>query len=226
MRALLSNPVMYRFQQSLVWSHKRDFHALLEHVMHLISAEKGRKARVLDIGCGDGKLSQRLGPHCDYVGVDLSEAYIAHARQAYASFGTFHVADLGDPAFHDMFRQGNPDLILLIGVMHHCDDTAVRAMFDNLISRFPEAKFLSIDGVYVDNQNPIARWVLDMDRGEHIRTIEGYRKLLPDHDYLLDNYLRFPFNMIVFFKGLDLKAIAASFFARGKSGAAASHARP
>lgn len=212
MKALLSHPVIYRFQQSLVWSGRRDFHALLEHVVNLISDEKGRKARVLDIGCGDGKLSQRLGPICDYVGVDLSEAYIAHAKQAYSQFGTFHVADLGDPAFHAQFQDANPDLILLIGVMHHCDDAAVRAMFDDLISTFPDAKFLSIDGIYVENQHPIAKWLLDNDRGEHIRDLAGYRRLLPAHDYLIDNFLRLPFNMIMFYKGMDLKQIAGAFF--------------
>ena len=212
MRAILSNPVIYRFQQSLVWSGKRDFHALLEHVVHRISQEKGRKARVLDIGCGDGKLSQRLGPICDYVGVDLSEAYIAHARETYGRYGTFHVADLGDPAFHAKFQDANPDLILLIGVMHHCDDTAVRGLFDDLIDRFPDAKFLSIDGIYVENQNRIAKWLLDNDRGEHIRDLAGYRRLLPTHDYLIDNFLRLPFNMVVFYKGMDLKKIAGAFF--------------
>jgi SAM-dependent methyltransferase len=214
MRFLLSNPLIYRFQQSLVWSGKRDFHALLEHVVGLISREMGRKARILDIGCGDGKLSQRLGPISDYVGVDLSEAYIAHARETYGKYGAFYVADLGDPAFHDRFKDANPDLILLIGVIHHCSDEAVRAMFDDLIDRFPQARFLSIDGIYVENQNPIAKWLLDNDRGEHIRNLEGYRKLLPKHDYIVDNYLRLPFNMVVFYKGMDLKGISQEFFQR------------
>lgn len=212
MRQILANPVIYRLQQSLVWSDKQDFNALLVAALAHLEASLGRKVRVLDIGCGDGKLAAKLGPHCEYRGVDLSPAYIEHARKTYGSFGSFLVADIGNPADHALLAQAKPDLILMIGVMHHCDDAAILHMFASLREQFPDAAFISIDGVFLPGQHWFAKLLLKLDRGEFIRNVEGYRRLLPTHDYMLRNFLRVPFDMIVFYKGVPLDQLAARLF--------------
>ena len=212
MRAILSNPLVYRLQQSLVWSGKRDFNALLIRAVEDLTTRLGRTIRVLDIGCGDGKLAARLGPHCHYTGVDLSPDYIAHARKTYAGLGTFHIADLGNASDYALFEQAQPDLILMIGVMHHCPDTAIRRILDRLAEKFSDAAFISVDGVYVPRQHWFAHLLLRFDRGEHIRNVEGYRALLPSHDYMLGNFLRVPFDMIVFYRRVPFEQLAAALY--------------
>lgn len=212
MRQLLANPVIYRLQQSLVWSDKQDFNALLLAALSHLESRLGRKVRVLDIGCGDGKLAAKLGLHCEYRGVDLSPAYIEHARKIYGGYGDFQVADIGNPAHHALLTQAMPDLILMIGVMHHCDDAAIMHMLASLREQFPNAAFVSIDGVFLPGQHWFAKLLLQLDRGEFIRNVEGYRRLLPTHDYMLRNFLRVPFDMIVFYKGIPLDQLAARLF--------------
>lgn len=216
MRSLLDNPKIYRKYQSLVWSGRKDFWGLLVHVVDHLNGRMGRKINVLDVGCGDGKLALLVGEHCNYTGVDLSEKYVAHANRSYAAYGEFRVADLGRRDSYELFQAVKPDLITMVGVIHHCADEVILQVMNEFVRKFPSAAFLSVDGVFVPNQNPIANLLLRLDRGEHIRTIAGYKKLLPDYDYILDNYLRVPFDMIVFYHNLDLKRLAERYFADRK----------
>ena len=58
--------------------------------------------RVADLGCGPGKITERLhglaGPTGEAVGIDNSTQRIAHAEQHYGKSGArFHCRDLLDP---------------------------------------------------------------------------------------------------------------------------------
>ena len=61
-------------------------------------------ARVLDIGCGDGRLSSRIRGWIDsIVGVDMAEEDLrrAHARKRMEDFARFAVADASRLPFQD-----------------------------------------------------------------------------------------------------------------------------
>ena len=62
------------------YQHNAGFVAVLgEPVLQLLAAKPGE--RILDLGCGDGVLTQRLQElGCDVVGVDSSAAQIAAAQ--------------------------------------------------------------------------------------------------------------------------------------------------
>jgi SAM-dependent methyltransferase len=84
----------------------------------------GRATRILDAGCGTGE--QTLGiarayPSAEVIGVDVSAASIARAREHGDRHGiraTFAVRDLLEP-LDDL---GTFDLIVSVGVLHHLDD--------------------------------------------------------------------------------------------------------
>lgn len=64
-------------------------------------------ARILDVGCGSGEISARLGdlfPHADIIGVDLIESHLDFAREKYANKAKhlhFKVEDAMNLSFAD-----------------------------------------------------------------------------------------------------------------------------
>src|SRR4051812_15232451 len=75
--------------------------------------------RVLDLGCGTGIYSQFFEPG-RYVGVDISQAYIA-AAQAKFPRHRFVVQD----AAQLPLEGGEFDACMISGVLHHLDDPTV-----------------------------------------------------------------------------------------------------
>jgi trans-aconitate methyltransferase len=72
---------------------------------------------VLDVGCGDGKISAAIArayPHGEIIGIDLSPAVIDSANSAFANYSNLHFAvqDAAKIHFNDQF-----DLIFSVSVM-------------------------------------------------------------------------------------------------------------
>lgn len=85
----------------------------------------GRLGRVLDIGCGTGRMMSLLSPRADSVlGIDLSRRMLALARSRIAGEGLANCT----VRQADMARIPSPDrsfdLVLLCMVLHYADDPA------------------------------------------------------------------------------------------------------
>src|ERR1035438_6608844 len=76
-RKFLERPGVYNFFQRAVGADRPRRRFMAEHVAPLGSA------RVLEVGCGPGTNCAWLPKSIEYVGCDLSEAYIAYARHVY-----------------------------------------------------------------------------------------------------------------------------------------------
>jgi tRNA (uracil-5-)-methyltransferase TRM9 len=80
--------------------------------------------RVLDLGCGNGRLGLFLRDHLDtvdYHGIDSSPALLDHAREALPE-ATFELRDIVE----NPPDSGDYDLVALFGVMHHIPGEAQR----------------------------------------------------------------------------------------------------
>jgi SAM-dependent methyltransferase len=149
-------------------SHERFAH---EHVR----ARPG--SRVLDLGCGPGHALEVLGD-VDYLGVDLSAEYIAAARERHGDRGRFRVVDVGAD---DLADAGRFDIVLAMGLLHHLDDSALRRMLTTVRSRLaPGARFVAIDPTLAEGQHPISRWLVSLDRGQHVRPPDALRALVAE----------------------------------------------
>ena len=131
--------------------------------------------RVLDCGCGPGDLREYL-PDVDYVGIDIDAQYIAEARRRFGDQAAFRLGPLGADT---MTEEAHYDLVLAWGVLHHLDDDQARE-FVSLARRGlkPTGRLVTLDPCYTDDQSRLARYVLEKDRGQHVRSLEEWRALV------------------------------------------------
>jgi SAM-dependent methyltransferase len=77
--------------------------------------------RVLDVGCGNGRLAQALAeklPTLAYVGVDASPPLLERARSRAPRGATFRLADFVERAPDAALPRGPFDAVALFGVLH------------------------------------------------------------------------------------------------------------
>lgn len=169
------------------------FRAIFSHAsvynlaQRLVGAEKARRMlvsdyfpesdgyRMLDIGCGTAEILRHLPGNLDYVGFDASETYISEAKKKFGDRGNFKAELVKKAALTHM----EPfDLVLAFGLLHHLDNDEGEALFALANKALkPGGSVISIDPVYVEGQNPLAKWIISKDRGERIRTPESYHSL-------------------------------------------------
>jgi SAM-dependent methyltransferase len=190
LRAVLTQPRVYDTFQRAVGAVKVR-RTLLDDYLR-----PARGQRILDIGCGPGEMLDAL-PDVEYVGFDVSEAYIDAARARYGTRGTFFV---GDVAAVDPPSLGRFDRVLAMGVLHHVDDATARDLL-GLAARVltDDGILATIDPTFSDRQNRIARMIVARDRGQHVRRVGAYEALartsfddirVGEHH----NLLRFPYS--------------------------------
>jgi SAM-dependent methyltransferase len=129
--------------------------------------------RILDIGCGPGTMVPFL-PHSEYVGLDASPNYIDRARRLFPQmrFVCQRVSQC------DVFERDHFDIVLALGILHHLDDTEALTLFRIAHDAMkPGGKFVSIDGVWTDNQSHVTKYLLSRDRGRFVRSEAGYLQL-------------------------------------------------
>jgi len=138
-----------------------------------IQAKAGES--VVDLGCGLAGILPYLDG-VSYVGVDADAECIATANKRFETKGRFVCADL-----LTMPASALPaaDLVLIRGFLHHLDDGHARAILKLAAQTLkPEGRLITIDPVRTEKQNPIAKLLVSMDRGPHVRYAPAYRALI------------------------------------------------
>jgi SAM-dependent methyltransferase len=174
-RRILGLPSCYRLLQSLAG---RDRAA--PRLLQLLAVKSGD--RILDIGCGTADILQYLPAGVDYHGFDISADYVAAARARFGSKGSFTVQPVTPEAADAL---GRFDVVIALGVLHHLTDAESDAVFtaaNKVLHR--NGRVITCDGAFVAGQNPLARLLLRLDRGRHVRTPDEYlaiaRRNFPD----------------------------------------------
>jgi SAM-dependent methyltransferase len=189
----LGNPFFYGWFQRAI-TRGRCSEILIRRYIRPVAGE-----RLLDLGCGIGKILDHLPP-VDYWGLDLNQNYIRFADKNFGHRAKFICADLCDIPWP---LQGFFDRVLAVGILHHLTDEQARLVLGHVRQRMkPRAKLITLDGCYEKGQSPIARMLLSMDRGRHVRTQEGYealaRSAFPQIRTQMERgFLRVPYSHVV-----------------------------
>lgn len=143
--------------------------------------------RILDIGCGPGYIVESI-PECDYVGYDIDPTYIEHAKRHHGGKGSFFCKVLTTA---DLEAQPPFDVIFLHGVLHHLDDGTAREVLDLARAALKTGGcLLTLDGYRTADTTGLGRWMLDNDRGRHVRSREAYLELVGDRFHKVEPFLR------------------------------------
>ncbi len=130
---------------------------------------------MLDIGCGPADILGYL-PAVNYWGLNISESYIQQAISRYGAKGLFACKILNQEDLHDLPAF---DLVLAIGLIHHLDDEAAVVLLNIAHSALKlGGRLVTIDPCLEAGQNPIARYLILKDRGQNVRTRDGYAALI------------------------------------------------
>ncbi len=131
---------------------------------------------VLDIGCGPAAFWARYQHVAGliYLGIEPNRAYVDAARSRFPGI-ELHAGTI--PGVRHSV-QGEFDLVVLEGVLHHIDDATAQEVLEFASERLaPEGRLVALDPVFLPRQNPVARVLARLDRGKHVRTLDGYREL-------------------------------------------------
>lgn len=165
-RTVLAKPWVYRTFRGLVKS-KAGRSALVDEYLKPRAGDA-----VLDIGCGTADVLEDF-PEVQYLGFDASESYIRYARARHGARGTFVNARVSRDTVDGEF-----DLVIALGVLHHLPDSDARDLFalaDSVLK--PTGRLVTVDPCFHDGQSALRRFVISLDRGEHVRMVGDYHEL-------------------------------------------------
>jgi len=167
LRKMLGNVGLYIALQKALGADRVRYRCLEE-------AELKPGERVLDVGCGPAYYLDRL-PDVEYHGFDTSPAYIEYARKRYGDRGQFRCEILTQEHLADLPRF---DAVLLFGVLHHMSDAECVTLLDLAARGLADGgRVISVDPTLHPGQGRVSRWMSENDRGEHVRTPEGFDTL-------------------------------------------------
>ncbi len=165
--------------------------------------------RVLDVGCGNGRLARFLADRgvrpLHYRGVDASPGLLALARERLAGCGLARLelehADWMEPDFEARLGDAAWDQVTAFGVLHHVPGRARReALAGQLARRVAPGGFLIVTAWRAEGLGELARRALPWERCQE-RTgvavdagdLEPGDALLPwKHDAEVARYCHFP----------------------------------
>ena len=138
--------------------------------------------RILDVGCGFGYLVNTFG-QCDYTGIDADIERVERARQIYGETATrrFLVADATQTGQDDK----SFDRTIGYGLLHHLSDEVASSCIRELV-RLTKKRIVFSDPVY-SKVHMISNILCRMDRGEHVRTEDGYLALCESNGVQVDS---------------------------------------
>jgi SAM-dependent methyltransferase len=128
-------------------------------------------ASLLDIGCGIGQYSTLASG--EYLGIDLNRRYINYAQSRRGGPGrSFRCVDV-----RDLSAEGRSfDVVLMVDFLHHLDECACHSLLETARAMTRRA-LVSFEPI-AEQRNPVGRWIVEHDRGDHMRPLVGLRALL------------------------------------------------
>ena len=189
---------MYSYFYSLIQKIilKKNFYVDL---IQLINKHKVNE--IIDIGCADSLILEHFNDEYLYYGYDLNSYFTNKSKSKYKNNNKLQFYNKGVDEID--FEKFDPDksIIVLAGLLHHISDSQV----ESFVNRTKNFKIITFDAVKLAGQKSITKLLMALDRGNYIRPLDNYKRLLPDFDFFIakNKYLRFPYDHLISTKNID-----------------------
>ena len=156
--------------------------------------------RILDLGCGTGDILAYLPNNIEYIGIDPNQSYIDSAQSRYPSRGQWQC---GPVTMDTVGPLGDFDMVLLLGVLHHCSDDAAIDLLRTAKSALKTGGVtLHLDGCLHAEASWFETMLYRLERGLYVRNQEGYAELMTqdfeeNSQQVVDGLLRLPYRYCV-----------------------------
>lgn len=170
LKGILKIPSIYTLYQRAVGADYARRWLIKEHVR----PRAGDK--IVDIGCGPGDMLEFL-PKPQYIGIDISEAYVREGQRRYGNSALFLQGTTED--YRSDTRLRDADIVMCLGVLHHLNDEEARQLLafarENLK---PTGRFVGAEPSYLVHQSRASAWIMSRDRGQNVRPESEWKSLL------------------------------------------------
>ena len=190
---------LYSFIQKLIL--KKSLNSDAASLLKIIKIKN-----IIDIGCGESDVFNyfKIKKQLKYFGYEPNNYFIKKLKNKYKNKNlNFFNKSINEINFKEFDCKNS--IILMIGVFHHLDDSLIK----DFLSKTKNFKVISIDAVILPNQSLITKILYYLDKGDFIRKINDYKKILPGYNYKLlhNRYLRLPYDHVMFFRNISKKDI-------------------
>ena len=161
-----------------------------KHVKKLLSPNENDM--ILDVGCGIGYYSN-IVELANYLGVDYNNRYIEFAKARYANNKKHFITS-------DFLTQSlptykiKPNKCLLIGILHHLNDTEINQLLDKL--KLMNFEFIIIQEPFYSSWHLINNVICSLDRGNYVRSISAYKNIIENHYEICSSKIMFQKNLL------------------------------
>lgn len=142
------------------------------------------RAKVLDVGCGTGALTNMFSP-MNYFGFDFDHGSILQAKQSFPKHQFIEADAVKPPLGNKKF-----DLVLISGVLHHLNNSDLTSALKAIKLHLNKSGRLII----IEAIPPIFYWNIighilrSMDQGRNIRNLANYVRLIKKYFKIIDSY--------------------------------------
>ena len=70
------------------------------------------------------------------------------------------------------------DVVMLFGLLHHISNNEAIELLENIkLTLKKNYRIIVLDPVFIEDQNPIAKFLIKNDRGNYVRKADEYQKI-------------------------------------------------
>jgi len=165
---LLNYPLVYSLSQ-IIMSATSFRKKIIKNIV------KKKKPYILDIGCGPAEILETLSD-VNYFGFDVNKNHIDFAKKKYKDKGIFKCSKFSSKKINKKIKF---DYVLLLGLLHHLNDKQSYFLLSEIKKVLKKKGMLiTLDNIYIKNQNIFAKKLIDLDKGQNVRTKRQYLKIL------------------------------------------------
>lgn len=116
--------------------------------------------------------------YSNYYGFDTNRNYINYAKKNYKKNCHFFCENFNAKKI----KKIKFDYVILLGLLHHLNSQEINKLLKEIKKVLKKkGNLLTIDNIYIKNQNFIAKKLIDLDRGMFVRTKKEYLEILKKH---------------------------------------------